>query len=220
LRVLVNTIRENLGIFPLFFKAGRYGLGSHTLTTLAQLGVRVDFSLLPGADLSARGGVDFRPAEAGPYRDAASGILSVPMSRETIGLLGPVLPRIGGALQSPSLVSLHVPGILARLGLANVVTLTPEGVTSREQIDLIRSMTRRGYRTFVLHYHSSSLFPGSTPYVATPADLDRFLCRLQEVCAYFLDALGGLPGNPADLLPQHLREQVWPDRAGTLHSVA
>ncbi len=218
LRVLLKTIRENLGISPLFFKAGRYGIGPRTLATLAQLGVRVDFSVLPGADLSARGGVDFRRADAQPYRDAVSGILSVPMSRGAVGLLPPLLPRIGDALQSPSLIRLHVPGILARLGLANIVTLTPEGVSSREQIHLIRSMARRGYRTFVLHYHSPSLVPGCTPYVATPADLDLFLRRLREVCGYFLDTLGGLPGNPADLLPQHLRERVWPDRAGPMQA--
>lgn len=220
LRVLVNTIRENLGISPLFFKAGRYGLGPRTLSTLAQLGVRVDFSLLPGVGLSARGGVDFRPADAQPYRDAASGILSVPMSRGMVGPLTALRPRLSATLQSPLLTSIDAPGILARLGLANIVTLTPEGVSTRQQIQLIRSMARRGHRTFVLHYHSPSLVPGFTPHVATAADLELFLRRLREVCDYFFDVLGGLPGNPADLLPQHLRERVWPDRTRPMRSVA
>jgi hypothetical protein len=209
LRVLVKTIRENLGVFPLFFMAGHYGLGRCTLATL---GVGEDFSLLPGANPSARGGVVFCPADAQPYLDAASGIVSVPMSRGTVGLLAPVLPRISAALQ--------LPWLLPRLGHANIVILTPEGVSTREQIHLIGSMARRGHRIFVLHYHSLSLVPGFTPYVATPADLEQLLRRLRKVCDYFFNTLGGLPGNPTDLLPQHLREHVWPDRPRPTQSPA
>lgn len=209
LRVLIKTIRENLGVFPLFFMAGRYGLGRCTLATL---GVGVDFSLLPDADPSARGGAVFCPLDAQPYRDAASGIVSIPMSRGTVGRLAPVQPRISAALR--------LPWFLPRPGHANIVTLTPESVSTREQSRLIGSMARRGHRIFVLHYHSLSLVPGFTPYVATPADLEQFLQRLRELCDYFFNTLGGLPGNPTDLLPQHLREHVWPDRTQPAQSPA
>jgi hypothetical protein len=39
--------------------------------------------------------------------------------------------------------------------------------------------------------------------------LAGFLDRLQTVCRFFFETLGGLPGNPVDLVPPSMREQVW-----------
>jgi hypothetical protein len=75
----------------------------------------------------------------------------------------------------------------------------------QEQISLIRSMVRRGHRTFVMHYHSSSLVAGNTKYVKSEAELRLFLHRIQDVCHFFFAELGGLPGDPVDLLPQEMR---------------
>src|SRR5271168_4321700 len=47
LRALVAMIQQSFDISPLFFKAGRYGVGRRTLDTLARLGIEVDFSILP-----------------------------------------------------------------------------------------------------------------------------------------------------------------------------
>lgn len=210
LTALKALITQNFGIMPLFYKAGRYGVGSQTMTTLARLGFAVDFSILPGADLRGRGGPDFRFADAAPYRAAIGGVLSVPTTRGQVGLL-PTLPSwLRAALQSPTMRRLHIPGLLSRSGLANTVTLTPEGVTAAEQGKLLRKLMARGYRTFIFHYHSPSLGVGNTPYVRTEKDLKEFLQRIEEVCRLFFCELGGLPGNPADLLPPPLRPQIWP----------
>jgi hypothetical protein len=88
-------------------------------------------------------------------------------------------------------------------------------VTAREQGKLLRSFVAQGHRTFTLHYHSPSLVSGNTPYVRSDADLKLFLQRIEKICRIFFDELGGLPGNPADLLPQALRQQVWPNAALT-----
>lgn len=210
LRALVAMIERNLQISPLFFKAGRYGLGPRTMQTLADLGFAVDLSIMPRSDMTPLGGVDFREADASPYRAASGRVLSVPMTRAHIGLLAPMSPRLHDLLRSRPLAALHIPGLLARLKLANTVTLTPEGVTAEEQMELIRATFRRGHRTFMLHYHSPSVAPGNTPYVRTEADLRTFLHRVRAVCEYFFSELGGMPGNPADLLPPGLRERVWP----------
>jgi GT2 family glycosyltransferase len=210
---LKTLIAQNFGITPLFYKAGRYGVGTETMATLARLGFAVDFSILPGTDLRGRGGPDFRFADVAPYRATVGGVLSVPTTRGQVGLL-PTLPaRLRAALQSPLMRRLHVPGLLSRSGLANMVTLTPEGVTAAEQVKLLRQLISRGHRTFVLHYHSPSLGLGNTPYVRTEQDLQEFLRRIETVCRLFFDELGGLPGNPADLLPPHLRPHIWPKRS-------
>lgn len=98
---------------------------------------------------------------------------------------------------------------MSRLHLANTVTLTPEGVPAGEQIRLIQTMAARGCRVFTLHYHSPSL-ARRTPYVRTEAELRTFLDSLKTVCSFFFETLGGLPGNPADLVPPSMRERVWP----------
>ena len=213
LRVLCETIKDSFGISPLFFKAGRYGLGSHTLESLRELGFAVDLSIMPRSDGRAKGGVDFRSLDARPYRAASGQILSLPMTRAHLGPLAPLAPAVHAAMHSPLMTSLGLPGILAHLGLLNTVTLTPEGVSAREQIQLLETQLRRGYRTFVLHYHSPSLSPGHTPYVRTEADLARFLKRIEAVCSFFFEQIGGMPGHPADLLPQDKRANLWPASA-------
>jgi hypothetical protein len=176
---------------------------------LVRLGFQVDFSIMPLTDLRASGGPDFRSAQARrPYLAGAGEILSIPMSRGQVGPLAPMPPRLHGWLHSQPSRRLHLPGILARLRLANTITLTPEGSTAEEQIHLIQFMMVRGCRIFTLHYHSTSLAK-QTPYVTTEADLKRFLDRIETVCRYFFDRLGGMPGNPADLVAPSMRGQVW-----------
>jgi hypothetical protein len=208
LRTLIAMIKRNFGVSPLFFKAGRYGTGRQTMNTLHRLGFAVDFSILPLADLRSSGGPDFRFAEARPYRVGSGEITSIPMTRGQVGLFAPLSPRLHGALRSPPAIRLHLPGILSRLHLANTVTLTPEGVSAQEQIRLIQSMVARGFRDFTLHYHSPSL-AARTPYVRTDTELASFLDNLKAVCGFFFETLGGLPGNPVDLVPPSMRERVW-----------
>jgi hypothetical protein len=67
-----------------------------------------------------------------------------------------------------------------------------------------------GHRRFVLHYHSPSLVPGNTPYVRTRDELVEFKERLATVCQFFFEEIGGLPGQPGDLLSVASRELLWP----------
>ena len=214
LRALVEVIERAFGVRPLFFKAGRYGLGPHTLDILARMRFEVDFSIMPLADYRDRGGADFRFASINTCRSKPDGVTSVPMTRSQVGALAPLPPWAHGAVRSPLGRRLHLPGLLSRLKLANTVTLTPEGVTTDEQIALLRDLAARGHRRFVLHYHSPSLVPGNTPYVRTQDDLREFKQRLQSVCQFFFEDLGGLPGHPADLLAASSRDRLWPEPAG------
>lgn len=199
LQVLVGAIRDSFGITPHFYKAGRYGLGSATPGLLAELGFKVDLSVLPGTDLRATSGPDFSGIGSGPYRADGVDHLTLPVTRACIGLL-PSLRHLDGAIQAvPGLRWLHLQPALSRLRLSDTITLTPEGVTAAEQIRLVRAMLRQGHRIFVLHYHSPSLSPGHTPYVRSPADADEFVRRIERVCGFFFDELGGMPGYPQDL---------------------
>lgn len=214
LHALVEAIKVAFGVRPLFFKAGRDGLGPHTLSTLARMGFEVDFSIMPLADFRGRGGgADFRCAGIHSCRSSPGGVISVPITRSQVGIPAPLPPWAHGAMHSPLGRTLHLPGLLARLNLANTITLTPEGVTAEEQITLMRNLVAHGHRRFVLHYHSPSLVPGNTPYVRTQDDLRKFKEQLQSVCGFFFESLGGLPGNPADLLAPYSRNRLWPEQA-------
>jgi len=201
---LMAAIAENFGISPVFYKAGRYGFGPKTPQALVRHGIKVDLSVLPGADLRRQGGPDFRALKPVLYRIGGTGVLSLPMTRSEVGLF-PSLARFGAAVQAlPGGRVLHLPSVLARLGIAETITLTPEGVTEDEQIRLIRAMLRRGCRQFVLHYHSPSLSPGHTPYARDRIAAETLIARLRAVCRFFFDELGGLPGHPRDLLTKYL----------------
>ena len=209
LRTLVATIEQSFGVRPLFYKAGRYGLSAATMDILRRLGFQVDFSILPLADLRGKGGPDFRGADTYPYETQDGSILSIPMMRGQTGLLAPVSTGVHGALHSSLARRLRIPGLLSRTGLLNTATLTPEGMTVREQVAMLRAMHARGHRVFVLHYHSPSL-GAHTPYVRNEADRAAFLNNIAAVCRFFLGEFGGLAGNPIDLLPTMMRERAWP----------
>ena len=87
---------------------------------------------------------------------------------------------------------------------AGPVALLPENITSKDLIRVVRTAARRGCRTFTLR---CSLASGSM----VPQ-------RIEAVCRFFFEASGGLPGNPADLVPQGRRQHLWPasERAGRL----
>ena len=63
---LLATIHERLGVMPLFYKAGRYGCGLATKEILIRHGIKVDLSVLPGADLRGKGGPNFGAFESVP----------------------------------------------------------------------------------------------------------------------------------------------------------
>lgn len=200
LSILLEEIQKNFHVTPRFFKAGRYGVGPNTMQIIADHGILVDFSVMPGRDLSPQGGPDFKNFSAIKYSLLSGRLICMPMTRGPIGLLSSRFGRLSRYLSSRTLHSMRVPGALARLGLLETVTLTPEGVPSAKQIALIQTMIAQGQHCFVLHYHSPSLAAGFTPYAQTQEEAEEIIRRLDTVCRYFFDDLGGEPGNPENLL--------------------
>lgn len=209
LQQLVAEIERNLGVKPLFFKSGRYGMSHATIDLLVQMGFQVDLSIRPLTSLVELGGLDFHELGTQPYRTAEGRLLMLPVTRAQIGWMSP-LPVPYYRLAHGALGRrLRVPGLLARIGALNTVSLSPEGMTVEEQKRLIRTLLGRGQRSFVLHYHSSTL-GGFTPYARSAAEIQMFLRNLEQVCRFFISELGGMAGNPADLVPDLLRDCLWP----------
>jgi hypothetical protein len=201
LAALTDAIESRLGVRPIIYRAGRYGLGPATNSILRLLGYRIDPSILPHTDLTATDGPDFRGISDPPFWvGSRQDLLEIPVTVGFIGLLARWGDGIFRIIGSNPGQRLHLPGIFARLGLLRRAALTPEGNTFEDMVRLARAQIRRGRRVLCLSYHSSSLLPGSTPYVTSEAELAAFLDRLDRFCAFFVADLRGHAGTPAEVL--------------------
>jgi glycosyltransferase involved in cell wall biosynthesis len=203
---LTEALRSNIGIQPVTYRAGRYGIGEEIAWILRSLGYRIDMSAVPGLDLRAQYGPDFRQVFNSPYWFGPEGdLLEIPLTAGFCGMLSSrLLPRQMASctydfLAQPGLRLAHGRGLVARLGLLERITLTPEGISLREMKRLSRSLLSRGHRVFSLNYHSSSLLPGNTPYVRTLADRDRFLAKIEAYLDVFFGEYGGVAMTPTEL---------------------
>jgi hypothetical protein len=199
LGALTDAIRENFGVQPQLFKAGRYGFGRCTAANLIELGYSIDNSVMPLIDMGPHG-PDFTGSPAHPYwLDPDHRLLEVPVSAALVGALHGIDEHWAMALLGPVAGRLKLPAVLSRLGLLERIRLTPEGILIEEAKRLTMEMLRRGHRIFTLCYHSSSLLPGGAPYVKSAAELARFLAWLEEYFTFFFGPLGGKPTTPAEV---------------------
>jgi glycosyltransferase involved in cell wall biosynthesis len=204
---LTDAIVTNFGVRPTTYRAGRYGVGDEIAWILASLGYQIDVSVLPGHDLRRRHGPDFRRAFNQPYWFGSDReLLEIPLTTGFAGMLArgddPQVfdASVYTAISQPEATKWHLPGVFARLGLLERITLTPEGMSIQELKRLTRLLLRRGQRVFTFNYHSSSLLPGYTPYVRTRADLDRMIGTIDEYLHYFIEEVGGITMTPTEFL--------------------
>ncbi|MGI9493881.1 MAG: glycosyltransferase [Geminicoccaceae bacterium] len=203
---LIEAVRANLGIDPKVFKAGRYGFNDDTADLLEALGLDIDTSVVPFTDFSPVHGPNFlncphRPFWFGKNRR----LLELPVTRNLCGLLGRhVGPSLLPLAQSRLGVACHLPGILARSGLLDRLTLTPEGMDLPDLKRLTRTLIRRGERFFTFVFHSPSLASGNTPYVRNDDELQAFLNRIEAYLRFFIEELGGEGRSALELRDQLL----------------
>lgn len=197
---LTETIAENFGTRPTVYKAGRYGVGRSTSEILAELGYEIDTSVVPLTDMAPDQGPDFTACDAFPYWfGGPEKLLEIPMTAGFVGSLAGLGWTLYGRLASKIGMGLHLPGVFARLGLQERITLTPEGITHAEHRRLTEAMLRRGHRVFSFTYHSPSLAPGNTPYVRNESELSAFLDKFERYFEYFFNEIGGRPATPSEI---------------------
>jgi len=191
---LHSKIIDNFGVVPRVFRAGRYALNSDLARTLVGLGYEVESSITPFTDWTAFHGPDFSQCSIlNPYRfrcgnlaekDDQGELLQVPLS---IGFLQSnfhLANFISVKLKRSPYKYLRLVGLLSHLNLLNKVNLSPEGYTVSEIKRLIQTMIRNGIKVFNLSFHSSTLLPGSTPFVQTIEDYDLFLKKIEDILVY------------------------------------
>ena len=190
---LLDAVRTNVGVSPKVFKAGRYGFNGDTAELLEAFGLDIDTSVVPFTDFSSVHGPDFRDCPHGPFWFGRQRrLLELPVTRNLCGALGTRLgPSLLPIIHSRLGLACHLPGILARSGLLDRLTLTPEGMDLADLKRLTNTLMRRGERLFTFVFHSPSLASGNTPYVRNEAELAAFLERIEGYLRYFTGELGG-----------------------------
>ena len=180
-RELRDAIEQRIGIAPLIYRAGRYGVGPNTLPILREGGIRIDTSVRSRFDYSSTGGPNFRDFPLSPWwLDREAGLLELPL---TTVYWGP-LRQLGPWLYPKMWRVPRLRGALARIGMLERIPLTPEGVTLEEAQRGIDIAIDDGLPVLVFSFHSPSLAPGFTPYVRSEDDLDRFYDWWRAVFAH------------------------------------
>lgn len=184
-RALRDAIEANLGVAPLIYRAGRYGVGPGSAAILREAGVVIDTSVRPLFDYSATGGPDFRAHPRRPYwlgrpETGTSGLLELPVTTVFDGMLRRWGERIFPALSRVP----RLPGAMARARLLERIPLTPEGTTPTEAMRGIDAALAEALPLLVFSFHSPSLAPGHTPYVREAADLDAFYGWWRQIFAH------------------------------------
>jgi hypothetical protein len=198
---LTEKIEANFGCKPLLYRAGKYGVGPHTFDTLAELGYRIDCSVLPFADLSDDGGPNYAHCGADPsWVGPARRLLELPVSTGVIGRLANGDHDLYRRAFSTAAVRMRVPGMLARMRLLDRIRLTPEGSSLPEAKRLTAALIGQGRRVFVISYHSSSLRIGETSYVRTAAELANFLAWIEGFLEFFFERYNGRVATPGFIL--------------------
>ena len=191
---LTASFTSAFGEAPRSFRAGRFGIGSHSLGLLAGLGYQVESSVTPFVEHSDVGapGLDFRGAPTQPYHPdprapgvpGDSPLLEVPVT---------IRPRFLN----------HLPLIGSRLERR---WLRPTRTSGSALIDLARDEIEHARaaapdRPVVLNamFHNVEIIPGASPYAQNEREADGILGRLAALLDFARSAsiavvgLGDLP---------------------------
>lgn len=189
---LVDAIATSFNRQPTVYKAGRYGFGPNSASLLEDEGFETDTSLIPRTSYRDSGGPDFAAHDYAPFWFGnRRRLLELPVTRAFTGLLSDRWPSLYHFTEHRPIRAMRAGGLLARSGLLERITLSPEGSDLEAMRRLTRALLARGTQIFTLSYHSPSLVPGNTPYVRTQRDLAVFLDRLSGFLSFFRDEIGG-----------------------------
>lgn len=194
LLALTNRIEAAVGVRPIAYRAGRYGVGANTARILEESGYQLDSSVRPYFDYSHEGGPDFSGHDARPYWTGPNGTLvELPLGVAFTG----GLRRYGRLLSRGA--SLRRRSALARFGLAARVALTPEDMPFEDVRRAILAMLSDGIQILSISFHSPSLAPGHTPYVRNSAQLNEFYGWWDKVLA-LLQQEGVMPVSVGEIV--------------------
>lgn len=164
---------------PRSFRAGRFGIGPHSLGALDELGYEVDSSVTPHVDWADVGakGLSFVGAPEQPYHP------------------DPATPARAGSSRLWEIPVTILPSPLARLPVVGKRVearwLRPTKTGPRALVQIAKDAIARARafdpgRTCVLNamFHNVEIVEGLSPYADTPDDAAKILARLEALLAF------------------------------------
>jgi len=181
LKYLTDLFRSSFGQPPRSFRAGRFGIGPHSLGLLQDLGYCADSSVTPHMDWKRAGAPEasFRHAPTQPYWP----ILDNPECATA---------HAGTLLEVPVTIR---PSLLSGMPLigrwAEPRWLRPTRASARRMVNVAREEIRhaqaaRSDRPIVLNcmFHNVEIIPGASPYAKNEAEAGSILSRLARLLAW------------------------------------
>lgn len=187
LKNLTDLFTASFGYTPLSFRAGRFGIGSHSFTHLQQLGYQVDSSVTPFKTHYYESGRvnNFWGTPVYPYRIPDTDLVQVPVSivnKDFSRLPGWILRYV----EDKRTLSKK---ILSRLGYRSKSSwFRPhrnDGDGLKRVADQVIQTTPVG-KVPVLNmmFHSNEILAGASPYCQTQEEVRAYLKSLEEVFTF------------------------------------
>jgi hypothetical protein len=181
LRYLTDLFQDSFGRPPRSFRAGRFGIGPHSLGLLRDLGYVVDSSVTPYMDWKRAGALEasFRRASTQPYWP----VLDKPEL---------AAPHAGMLLEVPVTIRPSVLAGIPLIGrLAEPRWLRPTRGSADRLVKVAREEIRhaqssRSDRPIVLNcmFHNVEVIPGASPYATNEPEAAAILRRLAGLLAW------------------------------------
>jgi hypothetical protein len=193
---LTAAITRSFARAPLVFKAGRYGLDFALIPFLAELGYRVDSSIMAYANLTEDGGPSWEAYGPEPFwlelpnNSAGEALLEIPCTSGFVRRPFWFWAKVRRLVGRKPWCWLRLGGLLWHLGLLRRVMLTPEGPALADLRNLLRALSRGPAPVLNVTLHSPSIEPGHTPYVRSEEELEQFLALLTQILEIALGELG------------------------------
>ena len=187
---LTGKLEHTLGIRPVSFRSGRWGMNATFLNMLLEQGYTTDSSVFP---FYTDASFSYAHMPDTPYWPDLNDLQRAGSQRRifeipvTSGFNRPdfsLLQRIHQRLSQKPWTIFHSIGILWHLKLLRKLQLSPELTNASNMIALINACVQRGHRLIHMFLHSSSLLQGGSPYVSTGKDEERFYQTMADVLNY------------------------------------
>jgi hypothetical protein len=191
IKALHEAIAANFGIAPTTYRSGRWGFSDDVARNLIRLGYTVDTSITPGLDWSEYEGPDYSRSSPEPFtfqmHDSDTGcgsLLEVPATVDFVQRPRAFASSAYRSIRSAIPFGARILGALGRVGILNLVCVSPEINDAPQMIRLAQALVARGTAVINMFFHSPSLLEGCSPYVRTAADLTALLARIDEFLAF------------------------------------
>ncbi|MCM8760898.1 MAG: polysaccharide deacetylase family protein [Candidatus Omnitrophica bacterium] len=200
IELLTRKLEESFGVRPVTFRAGRWAADGETIEILAELGYKIDVSVIPLTEYSCEGGADFFTAPFTPYypsyndicRPSAgknNNLLEVPV---TCGFYNKDFERWREVHMRLRLLPkwLHLVGLFTLFGMPPIIKLSPESADLGQMKNLVNAVIERGGGILHLTFHSSLCMTGACPYSRTDKERTLRIENLKSILYYILSKKG------------------------------